>query len=264
MQKKKKLYYGMTGMQVATLGTMAALFFCVVMVGLLFVLRNPSQPAVQVATQVPPPTRIPTSVNQPTDEVATLTPEPIVATKAPPADWVEFKSQEATLWLPPSFVGGDMVSKRQESIDKVRRLGKLFGGVVEGMRDADKEVVLTMVDKTLRETDIIPVVSVHHGVSTEDTSLDDYLQTLFEKSAQGTPIAMVLATNEVKKMTILGREAKRWTFSRSQAAHGVTSLVYCIKDGADFWTIFYSMSPNEYFDMLPMVEQSIQTFNIVK
>lgn len=265
MKQKSKRYYGMTVSQIGILVGAAVLGLLVV--GVIFVsiqMSTAPQAQLTVATEIIPPTQTPVPAVSAMDETPTPTPAAVIATLAPPDGWIAFETQGATLWLPASFVGGDMLVSKQETITKVTRLGKFYKNAINSMKTANKEIALWMVDKTIKQTDIITTVRVQHIISTEDLSLDEYIRNYFNGDVEGTPIAMLLTVNETRKMTILGREARRLTYSTTFVGHSVMGLLYYIKDGPDIWAVSYDLGPKEYVDMLPMVEQSIQTFNLVK
>jgi hypothetical protein len=196
-----------------------------------------------------------------------LTPTPpavLIAAGTPPAGWVEFRTDAASLWLPANFVGGDLVHSKQRTISKINALGSFYRNAVVAIQQTNEESVLWMVDKTPKQTDIITTVNVRHIISTEDVSLDQYIHDFLAGNVQGTPVAMLLTVNGTKKVTLLGMDAMRLSYSTFYAGHSTSGFLYYIKDGADIWVVNYGLGPEEYYDMLPMVEQSIQTFNLIK
>ena len=255
----------MTVTQIGILAGAALLALTVIGVAVLFIfisapLSSQAQPA--------PATDLPTLTASPTiplvDDTPTPTPAPIIATSLPPGGWVEFKTKNATLWLPAGFVGGDMLAGKQETINKVTRLGRYYKNVVSIMKSAAKETVLFMVDKTPMVTDIITTVMVTHYMSPEGDTLDEYIKNQMASSdSDGTPTAMKLAINQNKKLTVLGREARRLTVSTMFTGHEAVGILYFIKDGATVWVVDYTLSTNQYVDMLATAEESIQTFNLI-
>lgn len=269
-KKKRKLYFGMSVSQIGILAGVALVGVIVIFVGIIFVFTSttPATPASQIPATAAIETLVPSetpTVTAPAVDVENTpvpTPAPVIATNVPPGDWIEFKTQGAGVWLPPSFVGGDMTTERQASINKVSRLGKYYKNVTNSMKNADSETVLWMVDKTPKQTDVITTVTASHTVLTEDVTLDRYINGLLNGDVGGTPVAMLLTVNESKKTTLLGREARRLIVSSTFAGHGTIEVVYYIKDGANIWGIGYILIPDEYLDLLPLVEESIHTFNL--
>lgn len=260
---KSARYFGMTRSQIGILAGAATLALLVVCgLSWFILLPPPSAPAlVPTAIEITP---------TPSVEVVTLTvtpsptTPPVIATSVPPGGWVEFQTRGATIWLPDNFIGGDLLDKKSETIQKINSLGSMYRNAVDGIQISTEETVLWMIDKTVKQTDVIPTVRVAHFVTTEDTTIDQYVQSYLNSEMNGTPVAMLLTINETKKMTVLGRETRRLTSSSSYAGHSATGITYYIKDGADVWVIDYLLLPDEYLDMLPIVEQSIQTFNLVQ
>jgi len=264
-KRKKRRYFGMTGQQLGILAGAAGIAL-ILICGLSWMVLSGSSPA-QPAAGVNPTEIPPTSTQEIVVATATPlppTPLPEVATSVPPGGWLEFHTPGATLWLPGSFVGGDLVNQKQDTINKINALGRTYKNAVDGIKSADPNVVFWAVDKTPKQTDIITTAVIARTASTEDTELDEYIRSYLNSSIAGTPVAMLLTVNETKKMTLLGRDARRLTYSHTYASHWVTIVAYYIKDGADIWEVDYSLIPDEYFDMLPVVEQSVHTFSLVK
>jgi len=264
---KSTRYLGMTGTQIGILAGLAVVAMFSIGGLLWIILSISSEPALPAPIGTPiPATPSLTPTKQLTVELTlTITPTaPVIATIAPPGGWVEFQVQGADIWLPDNFVGGDTLDHRSETIQKVSKLGKYFANAVKGITKAPKETVLWMVDKNVDPSTIITSVVVEHFLSTEDKTTDQFIQDDLNSSANGTPVAMLITVNETKKMTLLGREARRLTYKQQIAVRQVIGITYYIKDGADFWSIDYILDPNKYLDMLPSVEQSIHTFNLTK
>jgi hypothetical protein len=270
MKRKSARYLGMTGVQVgilAGLSLMALLSIGGVLWLVLAMLLSPDT----VAAPAPVATQIPVTVSPAPVEQATVqltdTPTALpVATVAPPGGWIEFKTQGAGFWLPNNFVGGDMLDERVETIQKVNKLGKYFRNVFAEMKDAQEETVLWMIDKNMDQSVIITSLRVQHFVSTEDKdkSIGQFLDDHLNNDASGTPVAMLITINETKKITLLGQEGRRLIYQTREGEVDAIGVAYFIKDGADFWSALYVLDPNEFIDMMPMVEQSIHTFNLMK
>lgn len=265
MRKKSPRYFGMSQTQIGILVGAASVAFLLVCGIFLLILLPPNQDGGSVAT-IASPTLVLATDAPVIIETLTATPPPTteIATSAPPAGWIQFQTKGATIWLPASFVGGDLVNNKQQTINKINRLGSMYRNAVGQIKKTDKEVVLWAVDKTPKITDVITTVIISHHVITEDLSIDDYIQNGLSGDINGTPVAMLITVNTTKKMVLLGRETRQLTYSQYLAGHEITGVAYYIKDGADIWIVDYNLIPWEYMHLLPIVEQSIQTFNITK
>ncbi|MGC1378853.1 MAG: hypothetical protein WA821_21655 [Anaerolineales bacterium] len=261
MKPKSARYFGMTNSQLGILAGAAAVVLLVIggLSWFVFAPPSPEQPAA-VATEIPPtPSPYFTQVIVVTSPP---TPSPEIATSVPPDGWVEFQTQGARLWLPSNFVGGDLLTNRAESINSITRLGGArFKNTVKAMKQTPSQLVMWMVDKTVSNDPIIMTILITHEVKEEGISIEQYLQDNI------TSVSATLSTTvyETKKITLLGREARRMAYRQQiQAGYEIAGVAYYIKDENDFWVVDYMLDPNKYTDMLSMVEQSIHTFDLVK
>ncbi len=265
MKKKSKRYYGMTVSQIGILAGVAGVVLLCIGGAFFFILMQPplqSQGPVPVATvtystQTPAPT---STVIEPTATLA-----PLIATSVPPGGWVEFQGAQAALWLPGNFVGGDIARDKDKIILSVSKQGRYFKNVLSAMRVADPAINLWMVDKTVGKAAIaITMVMVRHYVLTEDETLEQYIATANNSDYNGTPLAMFMTINNTQKLKLLGLETVRQTYQEQGMGPDTSGIVYYIKDGADFWIVDYTMDPNQYLAMLPIIEDSIHTFYLNK
>jgi hypothetical protein len=258
MKRSAKLYFGMTQTQIAILGCLAFIFILVLAVfGYLITAGSSAYtaPPVQEMASETPTIPAATETLAPTLDPALSPTVPVPAT--PPAGWVIFQTTGVELWLPDNYAGGDMFNKRSETIQRVNRLGKRYVNIVAGMRKEDKSTLLFMVDKLQEET-VKAQVKVRHITLTDDLLLKDYIDRTYvsDKNIQ-------ITINENKKMTLLGREARRLTYQARQRA-GLENMVieYIIKEGPEMWFVSYMIPAGQIMDLTPMINQSIQTFNI--
>ena len=264
MKGKNARVMGMTGTQIgilAGLSLVAVLSVCVLFWMFSSALTGYSQAETQPPAPVQP-SATPTPA-QAAPTAAAVTPTgtpPLVATSAPPAGWIRFQTPGAALWLPDTFVGGDMAQHRSGTIQIVTRLGKYFKNAATAMQTAPKEFVLWMVNKNAQQSMIISTATVQHLTSTSEKNIDQFVQDDLNSNANGTPAAMFIEINGTKKMMVLGHEARRITYLFHQAGTEEMGVTYFVKNSAEFWVIGYIVGPQEYIDMLPTFEQSMQTF----
>lgn len=261
MFKKSKLYFGMTGSQIGILigaGVLALLVACGAFV---FILMSQSgAPAAPIVTNIPPsPTPFPTTDFPTAPVVADATPTDFAnlpTSVPPPAGWVEFQTQGASVWLPDNFVGGDMAEDRAVSINKVSRLGLHFRTAREAMRAAPSQVVMWMTDKTVRSSPVITVMIVSHELKDPGTTIDQVVQD----TVKGAVPAQSTTIFETNRMSLLGRETRRVVYQQQiKASYQVTGIIYYIQDGNDFWMLDFNMDPNEYVNMQPVIDQCAKT-----
>jgi hypothetical protein len=261
MKKSAKPYFGMTQTQLAILGCLAVIIILVLAVFGYLITAGSSiyaaPPAAPVQVLASETATIPaaTETIEPTVDPALSPTVPVPAT--PPSGWVIFQTTGVELWLPDNYAGGDMFNKRSETIQRVNRLGKRYVNIVAGMRKEDKSTLLFMVDKVEQET-VKAEVKVKHITLTDDLLLKDYIDRTYVSDK-----VVQITINENKKMTLLGREARRLTYqSRLRAGLEYMIIEYVIKEGPEMWFVTYMLPAGQIVNLTPMIDQSIATFNI--
>ncbi len=144
MKRKSARYMGMTGMQIgilAGLSVVAMLSIC----GAFWLIASMSLSAGVAAVPAPGATQI-SATASPTNALKveptpTVTPTAastaaVIATSVPPGGWIEFKTEGAAIWLPNSFVGGDILDHRGETLQAVTNLGPGFKNVANSIKNA--------------------------------------------------------------------------------------------------------------------------------
>ncbi|GAB4493057.1 MAG: hypothetical protein OHK0031_16090 [Anaerolineales bacterium] len=258
MAKPSQRIFGMSRTQAGILAGLGLLaFFSVCGVAALIFFNSPAS----VPSGLPPAASATPEIwaTPAATETPAASPTPAATEFVPPAGWKQFSNSQLSLWLPESFVGGDMRSGREASIAEVQALGDYFGNMVTIMQNAGPTYSLLMVDKNLDSSIIITSVSAQHEAVGQDISLGEYIRLTLSNSSLAS-----ITINEQLKVTVLGLEARRMTYQYRMGTSESTNISYTIKDGRDFWTITYSLPPQKYPELLTMVEQSIATLQILK
>jgi hypothetical protein len=236
MSQDRKLF-GMTTQQVgliAGLGVIACLLFGVVgWLALRGSLGSFSRSAADVSTPVPTSTRvvIPTATS-------TETPTPIPYEQLIPYGWTQHKTQLIELWLPPEFKTA-------------------APGVVSGV--AGNAVFLNLALVSTSSTTSVPTsVSVSYEPLTSGT-LNDFLEVKLSNIPPDVNKA------EHWKVSINSTDATRLMFEgRSSDNLNTNDLLFVFQDGATVWYVKYSAEITEFYEMLPVFEESIKTFRMVR
>jgi hypothetical protein len=164
---------------------------------------------------------------------ATLTPTPtqtpIPYEQLVPAGWKQFKTELVEIWLPPTFK-----TMEKESDDELSLVGETSKNSLYRMR------VLVSFK---------PLVG---------DSLDAFLDSELAKMDP-----QIRFTGR-SKVTINSVEAVKINFETRVETVDVNEVVYVFQDGSAVWFVEYVAQINEFFDMLPVFEQSVKTFRTVK
>ncbi len=222
-----KKYFGMSMQQLGVLGGLAVVA-CLLFVFLgISVLRRGMGGSGQPQT---PPTVASTATMI---VIPTLTPT-VTATPVPyeqliPEGWKQFKTTLVEIWLPPTFKSVSMNLKEElaaESGDAKTSLYKMR--TIIGFEP--------LAGKTL------------------DEYIDGALPTI------DPTFRMV----DRRKVSVNGTEAIRMLFEGRVDTIDVNELLYVIQDGGTVWYVLYAAQINEFYETLPVFEESIKTFRIVR
>jgi hypothetical protein len=167
----------------------------------------------------------------------TLSPTPIPYEQLIPNGWIQHRTALVELWLPPAFATEDST---------------LFSQIA---RVAIPE--LALIGKTSETSLYQMLVAVSYEPLVGD-SLDSFLTN---EIAQLPAEARLTERREVSINSI---DAIRFVFEIRSNNVDVNDLSYVFLDGGTVWYVEYATQINEFYEMLPMFEQSIKTFRIVK
>ena len=226
-QNRKKL--GMTSAQIGILiglGAAACILFAVT--GWLLFGGSIQLPFSRVSESTPTPQLTSTPFVLPT-LTPTLTPTPLPYEQLIPNGWKQFKTGLIELWLPDSFKTTD-----KDANEELAALGANSDSSLYRMR-----------------------VSVSYE-PLAGASLDEHLDAgLLKLDPQ---IRLV----ERRKVSLNSTEAVRMMLEMRVETVDVNQLVYVFQDGGTVWFVVYVAQINEFYEMLPLFEQSAETFRVVK
>lgn len=236
MDEEQK-YFGMTRVQIGILAGLAGVLVLTICVGAFLVFRNwnPTASAPQ-----------PTSTPAPTVTSVVVAPPTITPTPAPtaipyeqliPADWKQYKTSLVEIWLPSNFKLAD-----KKTLDQTAQL-------------ALNELFITEIPSKTSAYNML--VSVSYDLMTGD-SLDEFLQT---KLSQLPAEVRVTDRRTVYVNTV---EARRLMIEFRANNIDINDMVYVFLDGNTVWYVEYVAQIGEFFENLPVFEQSIKTFRTVK
>jgi len=231
-------FASMTQAQIGILAGMAVLLICLACVGGWFVvgkLRGGNSPSQQLA-----PTTIPTvtpAVAMSPTVTPTLTLTPVPYEQLIPADWKQYKTSLVEIWLPPNF---SVPSKKASDL-----LNGFFA------------TELLMTEVSSKSSAYKMQVAVTYDIMTGD-SLDQFLDGKFPH------LPYQASVTDRRNIVINSLDARRIVIEYRANNIDYNDVVYVIQDGATVWYIQYAAEIAEFFNNLPIFEQSVKTFRTVK
>jgi len=232
----EKKYFGMTMMQVGIIGGMAVILLALVCVGGYLVLRNRGQSTdVQSIPTVAPTV---TSIVAVTPTlIQTALPTPVPYEQLIPAGWNQYKTPLVEIWMPTNFKLADK---------KTQNTSAGF---------STPELLITEIPSKSSAYNML--VSVSWEVMTGD-SLDTFVQDQFPTLPYQAHVS------DYRTVYVNSVEARRIVLEVRINNIDINDMVYVFQDGSTVWYVEYVAQIAEFFDNLPVFEQSIKTFRPVK
>jgi len=227
----ERKYFGMTRMQIGILAGLAGTLLLIVCIGGWFILRNTGSSVGSTApTVIPSVTSV--MVTPPTvTPTITLTPAPYE--QLIPADWKQYKTSLVEIWMPGNFKLAD---------NRTKDITANFGV---------SDLLLTEV--TSKSSAYTMLVSVSYDLSTGNS-----LDALLDEKFPSIPYQARIADRRTVFVNTL--EARRVLIEFKVENIEYNNMVYIIQDGSTIWYVEYVAQIAEFFDNLPVFEQSIKTF----
>jgi hypothetical protein len=232
-------FSGMTRGQVSILAGMAVFLLLFMCVGWLIVSRGfGGGLGLSAPEQSPtvPPTVTPVLVIQPT-LTPTITPTPLPYEQLIPAGWNQYETSLVEIWLPSNF---KLADSRTVNTTAGFALPELLIAEVPS-----KSSAYTM------------LVAVSYDLLTGD-SLDKFLDAKFPS------LPYQARVSDRRTVYVNTVEARRIVVEFRINNIDYNDMVYVFLDGQTVWYVEYVAQISEFFDNLPVFEQSIQTFRTVK
>ena len=229
---------GMTRTQIGILAGMAGflvLFFCV---GGWVVFRGLGSQGANVPGQAPTVAPTVTSiVNIPPTVTPTITLTPVPYDQLIPADWNQYKTPLVELWMPKNF---SLASKNTSEFT-----------------DHFFTTELLINEVTSKSSAYRMQVAVTYDLMTGD-SLDAYLDERFPQ------LPFQATVTDRRTVFVNSEESRRVVIEFKVNNVDYNDMVYVFQDGNTVWYVQYIAELTEFFDNLPVFEQSIKTFRMVK
>jgi len=229
----ERKYFGMTRMQIGILAGLAGLLCLIVAVGGWFIFRNTGS---NTGAGSSDPTAIPTVTSvmvTPPTITPTITMTPIPYEQLIPADWKQYKTSLVEIWMPGNFKLSD---------NRTKDITANFGV---------PDLLLTEVSSKSSAYNML--VSVSYDLSTGDS-----LDALLDEKFPSIPYQARIADRRTVYVNTL--EARRVLIEFKVENIEYNNMVYIIQDGSTIWYVEYVAQIAEFFENLPVFEQSIKTF----
>jgi hypothetical protein len=175
------------------------------------------------------------------------------------ADWERFTAGSAEIWLPPSFVGGDLEQDLDLILDSIRAFGPDFEIMVEAIEQNPSAFVLFAVDTERVESGVMTNVNI-----TTERVLSFMTTELYLESVAGLLPDPFEVLEQERIVLPEFEDASRAIGSVNfPGAPTMMQVMYVIKDGANtVWAITFTAPESAFDTWLPVFERSVESFTV--
>ncbi|MDH5607818.1 MAG: hypothetical protein OEY93_13140 [Anaerolineae bacterium] len=181
------------------------------------------------------------------------TPEP-----TPIPGWEKFEGSGVEIWMPDSFVGGDLEKDIETVTERLRSLGPDFEPTVQMIEQNPSLFKLWLFDTEVGSSGVLSNVNIISSPIMSSVTIDMY----FDAVAQSFPDNFKLIARE--KVTLKNYEAGRITTEFSITGTEGKQFLYLVLHDNNAWTITFTTGTSEFEERTPIFEQSMDTFKIVE
>jgi len=253
-ENNKVQKFGMTKAQVGLLIGLAILaVILIVAIAGLFLSRKGIGFSRPPATQ-PVALSTPTMIVIPTF-TPTQTPTPVPYEERIPEGWIQFKTELIEIWLPSNFKLADANKLAKDARQRYEEMG--LQELIDYTEQSEAIVDLVVADEESGSALYRTISSVGYQ-PLKEASLDIFI----DKELSKLPSMMLLVDR--KKVQVGSSEATRLVYEMRQGNIYANELIYVFLDGSTVWSVGYYAEINEFYQQLPIFEQSIQTFRMAR
>ncbi len=248
--KTGQRYFGMTLAQIGILAVLA-LVACIA-IGIMGTLMLNSVPNTQQTqptyTLQPSPTPVVTSTPWPT-----ITPIP---------DWQEysFADGQARIWLPASYIGGDIATSSEEIMEKLKETidDEAFANDIQGLM-ASPEISFFAFDTEF--TSSVRFMFVGSETLSPDLviKMDDYLNNMVDNSTDGSNRVVERQVTQLDYYPV-GKLVVESKIPAEDVEVYVTIAIYVIQVDNTMWIITFRTGREEFGSYRSIIEASARSF----
>jgi len=203
----------------------------------------------------PIPTEAPKIKNTP---IPSQTPRPAQPTVVPMPGWVKYESGDIELWLPESYVGGNVNEDLDLIVSSLRELGPNYESAAQSIEQNPDMYLIWATDSKVGSSGFITNVNA----TTEDVLSTISVETYLAAATAQLPAEFSVV--DQKTMTMNGYEAGQMVLQFEISGVSGKELFYIFKDGSSVWTITFATGVEEYDTRLPEFEQIADSFRVIK
>lgn len=172
----------------------------------------------------------------------------------PPAGWQKFTGGGASLWLPASYVGGDISLNKAAVARQIRAQGPNFAGIAQTIEQNDAGSVIWVIEPASSSSGFLTNANVGKDFVSASMKIDDYLNATLKQSGNRYRLInlqiMPRGTEQIGRMML----------QSTDVGASARLVMYVIKNGRTCWIVTFAAGTDDFSRQLAVFEQSMRTF----
>lgn len=161
-----------------------------------------------------------------------------------------------SLWLPPSYEGGDVQQDLNLITQRMRALGPQFETMARTLEQNPSAFVFFAVDSQMDSSEVLSNVTIGKEQILSTMTLSMYLDLVYQQ------LAGIFTILERDQIMLNGKQGGKFITQISFGEQSIKQLIYLIQDQNMIWILTFTTSENEFDSKLPTLEQVANTFEV--
>ena len=188
--------------------------------------------------------------------LVTDTPEPVIPTYAPVSGWQNITGDGFEIWLPGSYVGGNMETDLQKIVSNIRNLGGNYKWIADTIEQNPEMYVVYATDSKVGPSGFTTNINIGTEPILSTFSIDAYMSS----ASAGLPEEFQITSKKV--LTLNGYDAGQMIIEFEINGVKGKELFYIFKGESKAWTITLATGADEYDARLLEFVQIADSFRI--
>jgi hypothetical protein len=198
--------------------------------------------------------------DQPASEVTQVDTTTSSESAAPQEDWEKFEGKGVTLYLPPSYVGGNPDTDFEEIEEALIGIDPQYEERLGQLKENAGAIALLAFDTENAQSGFPTNINVTN-TQAEGATLDQFTEAITAQLSQ------VFTLEAPEKVEIKDYPAAKINATVEAPDATIQQLFYIIQEGSDsstFWIVTYATTQEQFAEQVPEFEQSIETFTLTQ
>ncbi len=179
-----------------------------------------------------------------------------IESEAPQADWQLIQGNGISLYLPPSYIGGNPETDLDEIREGLIAINPEYEQRVEQIEQNAGDIALMAFESEQPQQGFLTNVNIT-STEAEEATLEEYIEAITTQLSQ---IYTIEDSNSA--ITVGEYPAGKITASIEAPDATVKQLFYIIQDESTFWIVTYATTSDAFDERLSEFEQSVQSITL--